>query len=236
MRMPRIEVRGLCKRFTLHTQGGVQLDVLHNVELAVAGGECLALNGPSGSGKSSLLRCLYANYLPQGGEIRVFHDNGWVDMARAPAHVVLEVRRRTMGYVSQFLRVIPRVCTLDVVSEPLRRLGVEPEPARQRAAELLERLNIPQRLWHLAPSTFSGGEQQRVNIAHGFVVDYPIILLDEPTASLDEANREVVTDLMRAQLARGAALVGIFHDTQVRRAVATHSFEMRQGIQQGVAA
>jgi len=221
-----IMVNGLCKRFTLHNQGGVQLQVLEDVSFEVGRGECLVLHGPSGTGKSSLLRSLYANYLPQSGEVLLRHDDGWVDMASAASHQVLEVRRTTLGYVSQFLRVIPRVSTLDIVSEPLRRQGVDGQQARQRAAQLLARLNIPENLWPLAPSTFSGGEQQRVNIAHCFVTDYPLILLDEPTASLDAENRQVVVDLMHEAMQRGAALVGIFHDAEVRNAVGTHSYDM----------
>jgi alpha-D-ribose 1-methylphosphonate 5-triphosphate synthase subunit PhnL len=231
-----IQVRSLDKRFTLHNQGGVALQVLDGVSFAVERGQCLVLHGPSGTGKSSLLRSLYANYLPQRGEILVRHDDDWVDMVSAAPHQVLEVRRRTMGYVSQFLRVIPRVATLDIVSEPLRRQGIDPPTARERAANLLDRLNIPEELWSLAPSTFSGGEQQRVNIAHCFVTDYPIILLDEPTASLDAENRRVVIELMHAAMQRGAALVGIFHDAEVREAVGTHCFEMTSGLVENMAA
>lgn len=221
-----IAVRQLHKHFTLHNQGGVQLQVLDKVSFAVRAGECLVLHGASGTGKSSLLRSLYANYLPQSGEVLVCHDGGWVDMVSAAPHQVLQVRRRTLGYVSQFLRVIPRVSTLDIVSEPLRRLGVDGDQARHRAAQLLARLNIPQNLWSLAPGTFSGGEQQRVNIAHCFVADYPLILLDEPTASLDAENRQVVLSLMREAMQRGAALVGIFHDAEVREAIGTHLYDM----------
>lgn len=232
----RIQVNDLSKRFVLHNQGGTQLDVLSHVSLQVEAGQCLVLSGPSGTGKSTLLRSLYANYLPQTGEVRVRHEGDWVDMASAPPHHVLAVREHTMGYVSQFLRAIPRVSTLDIVSEPLRRHGVDPDEARERAAQLLERLNIPESLWSLAPSTFSGGEQQRVNIAHGFILDYPILLLDEPTASLDAANRQVVVELMREAMARGAALVGIFHDAEVRDAVATHSYDLSTGQQRSLAA
>lgn len=224
-----IKVNELCKQFTLHNQGGVQLQVLLDVSFEVQQGRCLVLHGPSGTGKSTLLRSLYANYLPQSGEVLVRHDGDWVDMASAASHEILEVRRHTVGHVSQFLRVIPRVSTLDIVSEPLRRQGTGGDTARQHAAQLLERLNIPENLWSLAPSTFSGGEQQRVNIAHCFVTDYPVILLDEPTASLDAENRQVVVELMREAMQRGAALVGIFHDTEVREAIGTHSFDMASG-------
>lgn len=221
-----IEVNHLSKHFVLHNQGGVELPVLNDVSLKVAAGECLVLHGPSGTGKSTLLRSLYANYLPQQGEIKVKHKDQTIDMVSAAPHEILNIRQHSMGYVSQFLRVIPRVNTLDIVSEPLRRQGIDVDTAKKRAADLLERLNIPEHLWHLAPSTFSGGEQQRVNIAHCFVTHYPIMLLDEPTASLDASNRQVVIALIHEAMQRGAALVGIFHDQEVRDAVGTHFYDI----------
>lgn len=223
---PMIRVEGLAKTFVLHVQGGVEIPVLSGVDLEVRSGECVVLGGPSGSGKSTLLRSIYANYLPDEGRVLVRHDGGWVDMAAAEARVVLDVRWRTMGYVSQFLRVIPRVATIDIVAEPLRLIGVEAEEARARAAVLLERLALPERLWHVPPATFSGGEQQRVNIARSFVRDYPILLLDEPTASLDATNRATVEALIGEARGRGSAIVGIFHDARVREAVATRVFDV----------
>ncbi|MGR3582095.1 MAG: ATP-binding cassette domain-containing protein, partial [Sagittula sp.] len=130
------------------------------------------------------------------------------------------------GYVSQFLRVVPRVPTLDVVAEPLRAVGVDETAARARAAELLARLNIPETLWPLSPTTFSGGEQQRVNIARGFAHAYPALLLDEPTASLDAVNRAVVLELIEAAKARGAAIVGIFHDEAARARVCDREIDV----------
>ncbi|KAA0182692.1 phosphonate C-P lyase system protein PhnL [Cupriavidus cauae] len=220
-----IEVRGLGKMFTLHNQGGIRLPVLQSVDFEAARGECLVLSGRSGTGKSTLLRCLYGNYLATEGSIRLRDTSAegapWVELTNAPEQRVLRLRRDVIGYVSQFLRAIPRVGALDVVAEPLQQRGVDRNVARARAAALLERLNLPRRLWELPPATFSGGEQQRVNIARGLIGGHPILLLDEPTASLDADNRAVVIALIREALAEGRCLIGIFHDEAVRDAVAT---------------
>ncbi|EED4851589.1 phosphonate C-P lyase system protein PhnL [Salmonella enterica subsp. arizonae] len=215
-----IRVENVSKTFVLHQQNGARLPVLQNATLEVKNGECVVLHGHSGSGKSTLLRSLFANYLPDEGHIHIRHGDEWVDLVQAPARKVLEVRRTTIGWVSQFLRVIPRIPTLEVVMQPLLDLGVPREQCAAKAASLLIRLNVPERLWHLAPSTFSGGEQQRVNIARGFIVDYPILLLDEPTASLDDNNSAAVVALITEAKARSAAIVGIFHDKAVRDRVA----------------
>lgn len=225
-RNPVVHAKRLSKAFTLHTQGGIVLPVFEDIELTVRAGECLCLLGSSGAGKSTLLRSLYANYKPDAGEILVEHLGETVDLLAAKPREVVEIRRSTIGYVSQFLRVIPRVSTLDVVAEPAVATGMPEERARAKSEELLARLRISERLWPLAPATFSGGEQQRVNIARGFIVDYPILLLDEPTASLDAANRQTVIGLINEAKARGAAIVGIFHDEEVREAVADRLFKV----------
>ncbi|MGP1395068.1 MAG: phosphonate C-P lyase system protein PhnL [Inquilinaceae bacterium] len=221
-----IAVEGLDKTFTLHNQGGTRIPVLSKAALTVRAGECVVLGGPSGSGKSSLMRSLYGNYLPSGGRLSVCHEGRMIDLATASPRLLLAVRRRTVGYVSQFLRVIPRVPTLDIVAEPLRDAGLPQDRAEAEAARLLTRLNLPERLWRLPPATFSGGEQQRVNIARGFARPFPILLLDEPTASLDADNRQVVVGLIGEALERGAAIVGIFHDRDVRDAVATRVLDV----------
>ncbi len=217
-----IEVRDLHKAFTLHNQGGVVIPVMAGAHLSVAPGECVALTGASGAGKSTLLRMIYGNYLVQAGSIVI----GGMDVAKVAPRDIIALRRETLGYVSQFLRVVPRVPTLEVVAEPLLTLGVAPEVARARATALLQRLAIPERLWSLSPTTFSGGEQQRVNIARGFAHDYPALLLDEPTASLDAANRDTVLCLIEEAKARGAAIVGIFHDTAARERVADREVDV----------
>lgn len=223
---PMLELRGLGKSFQLHHQDGARLDVLDGVDLTVHAGECVVLTGTSGAGKSSLLRVVYANYRSSRGSVRVRHEGDWLDLAEASAHQVLDVRRRTLGYVSQFLRVIPRVPALDIVASPLVEAGVPLLEARERAAALLQRLNVPTRLWRLPPGTFSGGEQQRVNIARGLIVTRPLLLLDEPTASLDSENRNIVAELLEETCAAGTAVLGIFHDDDMRDRVATRLFPM----------
>ncbi len=226
MTAPILQLTGVAKRFTLHHQNGIALPVLADVELSVAAGECVVLDGPSGMGKSTLLKMVYANYRANAGRITVQPATGpAVDVTQATPRELVQLRRDTMGYVSQFLRVIPRVSALDVVAEPLAEDAGDDaqaqEAARETARQWLARLRIPERLWHLPPATFSGGEQQRINIARNMIKPKPLLLLDEPTASLDAANTETVIALVREAVARGAALVGIFHDAQVGAAVAT---------------
>ena len=221
-----IRVRGLRKTFVLHHQHGAQLPVLAGINLDVDRRECVVLDGPSGAGKSTLLRTLFANYRIQQGSVEIRHDDGWLELSTAQPRELIDLRTRGIGYVSQFLRVIPRVPALDIVAEPLRASGVAREEARFRAGELLSRLNIPHRLWGIPPATFSGGEQQRVNIARGFIRRFPVLLLDEPTAALDAANREIVANLIAEAREAGTAIVGIFHDAEVRNRVATRLFPL----------
>ena len=215
-----LQMEGVGKSFTLHLQGGVRILVLDGVALELRAGECVVLSGPSGAGKSTLLRTVYGNYRAEGGSIRLRHRGAWLDLAAAGPRTVLEVRRDTLGYVSQFLRVVPRVPALHIVAEALTARGVGAEEARAGARAMLLQLNVPERLHGLPPATFSGGEQQRVNLARGFLGRHPILLLDEPTASLDAANRAVVIGLVRAAKARGVAVLGIVHDADTRDAIA----------------
>jgi alpha-D-ribose 1-methylphosphonate 5-triphosphate synthase subunit PhnL len=222
-----IEISNAAKTFTMHLQGGVELPVVSNVSFHVEPGECVVLSGPSGAGKSSILKMIFGNYRCDTGRIGIRHRGKVIDLAGAEPRQVLGVRRATIGYVSQFLRAVPRVPTIDVVAEPLVESGTPRTEARDRAGALLRRLNIPERLWRLPPSTFSGGEQQRVNIAHGFISDLPILLLDEPTASLDAANRAVVVDLIGEKKRRGVAMVAIVHDDEIRHLIADRIVDVR---------
>jgi alpha-D-ribose 1-methylphosphonate 5-triphosphate synthase subunit PhnL len=226
---PVLVVRSVVKSFTLHTRGGAILPVLAGLTFEARKGECVALRGPSGAGKSTVLRLIYGNYKALGGEILIAEGGNprrLVDIVGAGPRDILRLRADTIGYVSQFLRAIPRVGAVDIVAEPLMAAGVDADLARARASDLLARLNIPERLWPLPPATFSGGEQQRVNIARGLIRDFPILLLDEPTAALDRQNRAVVVSLITEARKRGAAVLGIFHDDEVRDAVATRIIDL----------
>jgi alpha-D-ribose 1-methylphosphonate 5-triphosphate synthase subunit PhnL len=215
-----IDIGDARKSFVMHLQGGIELPVVRGVSFRVEPGECVVLSGPSGAGKSSILKMIFGNYRCDGGRIGIRHQGEVIDLARAEPRQVLSVRRSTIGYVSQFLRAVPRVATIDVVAEPLIVNGMARPDARDKAGTLLRRLNIPERLWALPPSTFSGGEQQRVNIARGFISELPILLLDEPTASLDAANRTVVVELVEQKKRQGVAMVAIVHDDEIRREIA----------------
>jgi alpha-D-ribose 1-methylphosphonate 5-triphosphate synthase subunit PhnL len=213
-------VRNLAKGFTLHLHAGRHLPVVAGVSFAVHEGECVVLGGASGTGKSSILKMIYGNYGIGGGEVLVTHAGGRVDMAAADPRTILAIRRETLGYVSQFLRVIPRVPALDLVADAAMAGGLSRDEARARAEGLLDALNLPRALWNLPPATFSGGEQQRVNIARGFAGRHRILVLDEPTASLDAVNREAFITLMETRKREGTAFLGIFHDEGVRARVA----------------
>lgn len=226
-RTTMVEIDGLAKTFYLHSSEA-SIPVFKELSLTVGQGECVVLAGPSGTGKSTLIRSIYGNYQPSQGTVKVRHRDRFVDITNTTPKQVLEVRRFTLGYVSQFLRVIPRINTLDLVKEPLLDNGVEESEADDRAKELLSRLNLSEAHWYLPPATFSGGEQQRVNIARGLAKRHPVLLLDEPTASLDAGNRETVIELIQEALDDGVAMVGIFHDEDVRDAVSTRLFEVEQ--------
>ena len=217
---PRLELRNVGKSFTMHLRDGLHMPVIADMSFAVAAGECVVLGGPSGVGKSSVLKMVFGNYGVDRGQVLVANDNQVTDVASAAPREVLRMRRDVIGYVSQFLRVVPRVSIFDIVAEPLLAAGHSLDDAHARAAELLSRLNLPERLWTLPPATFSGGEQQRVNVARGFIRRRPLMLLDEPTASLDAVNRSVVVDLVGEAKRNGTSFLGIFHDEDVREAVA----------------
>ena len=219
-----IQLRSVSKKFKLFNQQNAIISVIENANLNISPGECVALVGASGSGKSTLMRMIYGNYLATSGSILV----DGIDLTKAEPREILEVRKRKLGYVSQFLRVVPRVPTLKVVAEPLLSIGKPETESLEIAEELLEELNIPKKLWQLSPTTFSGGEQQRVNIARGFAYEFPALLLDEPTASLDKENRDIVISLIKRAKNKGTAIVGIFHDQRARELICDREIDVKK--------
>lgn len=224
--MAPLSLVDVSKSFTMHLRGGAVIPVISDVEFQVEAGNCAVLGGPSGIGKTSILKMIYGNYGVDAGRILITHHGKTINLAAAEARIILQVRRDTIGYVSQFLRTVPRVSAMDVVAEPLISLGHDAEFAREKARSVLSRLNLPKALWELPPATFSGGEQQRVNIARGFITHHPVLLLDEPTASLDAQNRQVVIEMITEKKSSGVALLGIFHDADVRAAVADNVIDV----------
>lgn len=240
---PVLRVEGVAKRFRLHHQNGALLSVLDGVDLCVYPGECVVLDGPSGTGKSTLLKLIYGNYRATAGSIMLSPGtSAQLEMTTATPRELIAARREDMGYVSQFLRVIPRIAALDVVAESLLervppdaietadRLLERDHPslqaARAEAARWLERLGIGRELWQLPPATFSGGEQQRINVARNLIKPCRLLLLDEPTASLDADNTRVVIELIGEARARGTAIVGVFHDPAACAEVATRRIKI----------
>jgi alpha-D-ribose 1-methylphosphonate 5-triphosphate synthase subunit PhnL len=209
-----LTVEHLSKTFHMRILEDKRIDGCRDVSFQVGPGELLALAGPSGKGKSTVLKCVYRTYLPTAGRIRYSSLTlGEMDLATAPEREILEVRRREIGYMSQFLQVVPRVPALDLVMEPiLARNAATRDEARERATALLRRLCIPDNLHQAYPATFSGGEQQRVNLARAVAWRPRLLLIDEPTASLDPRSIEIVLEILGELRQQGTAMIGIFHD------------------------
>ena len=222
-----IRVQGLTKTFRMHVRGGAHLCAFRDVSFRVAPGEFVGVSGPSGSGKSSLLKCVYRTYLPTEGEIW-YTDAGSAtrNLAVEDEHVIMRLRRQEIGYVSQFFPVIPRVSALDTIANGMVARGFAREDSEERARSLLARLGIPRSLWDMFPSTFSGGEKQRLNIIHAVITEPRLLLLDEPTASLDAASAREAVALFQEMKARGTAVIGVFHDRALRDRLSDQVLEM----------
>jgi len=231
-----LRIEGLTKEFTLHVLGGKRVPAFRDVTFDVPRGGLTAIVGPSGSGKSSLLKCIYRTYLPTAGRMIFAGRASTQDLTTTDDHDMLALRGREIGYVSQFLKPPPRVSALDVVARPLVERGIARDEARTRAGEMLGRLNLPRDLFDGYPTLFSGGEQQRVNIARALLARADFLLLDEPTSALDQANLQVVTELLRETRTAGVTMLGIFHDPAVVTALADTVVTMMHGTVQQIEA
>ncbi len=225
-----LSLQGVSKHFTLHAQGQ-RVEGCRDVTFDVAEGEFVGITGRSGSGKSTVLKLIYRTYLPQSGVMTYRSDSmGEVDLAHADERTVLALRRREIGYVSQFLRVVPRTSAREIVESAMRETGADAATAHSEAERLLAHFELPEPLWNSFPQTFSGGEKLRLNVARAMIKRPRLLLLDEPTASLDEHSKAKVRTLL-AQLKRdGATMLGIFHDLAFMEGVSDRELLMRDGV------
>lgn len=227
---PMLQLRGLGKTITLHILGGTVIEPFRDVSFDVHPGEFVAIVGPSGSGKSSVIKTIHRTYLASDGQaLYATADGRCIDLATAPDRTMIELRRSEIGFVSQFLKVEPRVPAIDVVARPLMRRGVDPVEARTRAAALLQRLDVPEKLWNSYPALFSGGEQQRINIARALVAEPRLLLADEPTSALDSTNTGRVVEALLEARTRGVTMLGVFHDIDLIERIADRVVVMGQG-------
>lgn len=225
-----IKVRHLTKHFTLHMQAGKRITGCEDISFNLSAGESMGIVGPSGAGKSTIMKCIYRTYLPTAGQILYRTAAGeTVDLATAGEREIVRLRHSEIGYVSQFLKVIPRVSAVDTVAEGLRQRGWRMEEARRQAREILTMMNIDQTLWDTYPSTFSGGEQQRINLARVLVTKPRLLLLDEPTASLDGETKKVVIQALLHLKKQGTAMIGIFHDLEAMNQLVDKVFSVKTG-------
>lgn len=223
---PILDVQGLAKQFRLHAQNE-QVPSCSGVNMTAFNGQLAALTGPTGAGKSSVLKCIYRTYLPSEGRIHFRKADGEiVDLARISEQDMLQLRRSELGFVTQFLHCVPRRPAEDVVAEPLALRGMAHSDALAQARELLMRLNVPERLWRLPPATFSGGEKQRVNLARGLIAKPRLLLLDEPTASLDKHTTAQVVELLKEFKQAGVAMIAIFHDPELVTSLADTEYRL----------
>ncbi|MEL6959849.1 MAG: ATP-binding cassette domain-containing protein [Pseudomonadota bacterium] len=205
-----LEIDGLTKGFSLHH---LEKDIpaFEDISFRVAAGEFVLLKGANGAGKSTLLRTLYRSYLPLSGEIRFHSSHGLIDLARAADVDVAHLRRTEIGFVTQFLTARPRVSAEAIVAEPLRLAGWEPDAALNAARNALATFGVKPDLWAAYPTTFSGGEQQKVNLARALILPQKLLMLDEPTASLDANARGALVARLQELKDQGTAMIGVFH-------------------------
>jgi alpha-D-ribose 1-methylphosphonate 5-triphosphate synthase subunit PhnL len=226
---PLLIVRNLSKTFTIH-QLQKRIVGCRDISLDVGAGEFVGITGRSGSGKSTILKLIYRSYLPQQGEI--WYDStlyGRISLSEATEREILYLRHHEIGYVSQFLHVIPRTTAREVVTKALLESGWEARPAQKETARILAHFELPEELWDTYPVNFSGGEKLRLNIARAMVKRPRLLLLDEPTASLDGRSKERVRELIEQLKSAGTTMLGIFHDLEFMGGLCDREYNMSLG-------
>jgi len=223
-----IELQGLQKAFTTHHLNQT-MTAVEDISFGLEKGKFLGIVGKSGSGKSTIIKCIYRTYLPQNGQI--YYDSeafGKIDLVTASEREIIHLRKNEIGYVSQFLSVMPRTTTLELVEQSLLETGADEKTATLRAKEALRHFDIAEALWDSYPNTFSGGEKLRLNIARATVKNPRLLLLDEPTASLDNESKQKVREVIQKLKAGGTTLLGIFHDLEFMEGLCDYNYQMQE--------
>lgn len=230
--MALLSIEYLSKSFTLHRVGR-RIQGCDDVSFSIQPGEFVGITGRSGSGKSTILRCIWRTNLPEAG--RILYDSerfGLVDLCTATQRQMLYLRAYELGYVSQFLSALPRQTAYEIVlKSALEAFGVDDRARAEAETErMLRHFDLDEELWELYPRTFSGGEKLRLNIAAAMIKRPRLLLLDEPTASLDDASKLKVRELIEQLKDQGTTMLGIFHDLAFMEGLCDHEFNMQQGV------
>ncbi len=225
-----LRVEKLQKTFTMHQSDEKKIIGCDGISFSLKEGEFIGITGKSGAGKSTILKSIYRTYLPTGGSIFYQSERfGLIDLVDATEREMIEIRKQEIGYVSQFLNVMPRVTALEVVVNAIMEMGLPEEDAVHQAREMLAHFKLPESLWDSYPRTFSGGEKLRLNLAQAMVKRPKLLLLDEPTASLDDSSKLAVKEMIFHLKQAGTSMLGIFHDLDFMETVVDHQFNLYQG-------
>ncbi len=228
--MEILAIKDLAKNFYLHNPG-LEIKSCQNISLSLEKGQFIGIVGLSGAGKSTILKCINRSYLPMQGEI--LYDSeafGVINLATATEREILYLRRHEIGYVSQFLNVMPRTTAKEHVMSALLDMGADTTDAEREAVEMLSYFKLPENLWNLYPATFSGGERLRLNLAHAMVKKPRLLMLDEPTASLDNKTKILVKDMLKRLKDKDTSMIGIFHDLEFMEGVCDKVFNISEGV------
>ncbi|ENY99923.1 phosphonate ABC transporter ATP-binding protein [Clostridium thermobutyricum] len=227
--MELLKIKGLSKSFNIYSLGKY-IEVSKDINITLNKGEFIGITGKSGSGKSTILKCIYRTYLPKKGDIIYFSEKfGKINLSEAKEREIIYLRKNEIGYVSQFLNVMPRTTAREVVQNALLEMGYKLEYAKVETEKMLEHFELDKELWDSYPNNFSGGEKLRLNIARAMVKKPRLLLLDEPTASLDNSSKLKVRELIENLKREGTTMIGIFHDLEFMEGLCDKVYNMEKG-------
>lgn len=224
-----LKIEGLSKSFTLHNLNK-HITASKDINISLNEGEFIGITGKSGSGKSTILKCLYRTYLPEEGNIWYKSEKfGDINLSKADERKIIYLRKYEIGYVSQFLNVMPRTTARELIEQAVLEMGGSAEFAEAEAEKMLKHFELDKELWDTYPNNFSGGEKLRLNIARAMVKHPRLLLLDEPTASLDNSSKAKVRELIEQLKSEGTTMIGIFHDIEFMEGLCDRTYNMQAG-------